>query len=81
MITDLIVGLMATNPTFTAFLTIMGLLRAVNKPVFATIQALVDATETKADDKWWAKMQEHKAMRALLWVLDWTASVKVPKGK
>lgn len=81
MLTDLIVSLMASNPSFTAFLTIMGLLRAVNKPVFATIQAIVDSTDTKSDDKWWAKMQRHKAMKSLFWVLDWTASVKVPKGK
>lgn len=81
MITDLIVGLMAANPTFSTFLMIVGLLRTVNKPLFATIQAFVDKTETSVDNEWWKKVQAHPAMKATLWLLDWGASVKIPKGK
>ena len=81
MITDLIVGMLAANPTFATFITIVGMLRVVNKPLCATIQAIVDKTETDADDKWWAKVQTHPAMKSFLWMLDWGASVKLPKGK
>lgn len=81
MITELIVGLMAANPTFATFITIVGILRVVNKPLFATIQALVEKTETDVDDKWWSDVKAHPAMKSFLWVLDWGASVKLPKGK
>lgn len=81
MITELVVSLLAANPTFATFITIVGLLRAINKPLFATIQAIVDKTETKMDNQWWERVQAHPAMKSFLWLLDWGASVKLPKGK
>ena len=81
MITELIVGFAAAYPEFTAFVTIMGMFRTINKPAFALVQKFVDSTDTKVDNEWWKKTQEHPAMKSFLWVLDWTASIKMPKGK
>lgn len=81
MLTELVVGALAAYPEFTVFMTVMGTARMVNKPLFTVIQKFVDSTETKVDNEWWANAQKHPAMRSFLWVLDWTASVKVPKGK
>ena len=79
MLTELVVGLLAQHPAFTTFLVVTGFLRAVNKPTFALIQKVVDTTATDADDKWWKKARESKAMSSVLWVLDWTTSIKLPK--
>ena len=81
MLTDLVVGLLSAHPAFAGFMTVVGFARVMNKPLFAMIQAIVDKTENPADDKWWDEVQKHKAMKSLFWVLDWTASVKIPKSK
>ena len=81
MLTDLVAGYLSSYPEFQLLLVGMGFMRMVNKPLFALIQKAVEATETDTDDKWWAKAQEHKAMKSFFWLLDWTASVKMPKGK
>ena len=81
MIEDLIVKFVGENPTFALIIMIAGTLRAINKPLFALIQAFVGSTETKADDTWWAKAQTHQSFKCLLWFLDWTASVKLPQKK
>lgn len=81
MLTEIVVGALASYPEFTVFMTGMGFLRMVNKPAFALIQKVVESTETKVDDAWWVKAQSHPAMKSFFWLLDWTASVKLPKGK
>lgn len=79
MIEELIVKFVGDNPTFAVVIMIAGSLRAINKPLFALINAIVAHTGSKTDDTWWSKAQEHQAFRCLLWFLDWTASVKLPK--
>lgn len=81
MITSMVVGLLSSYPEFTLFLSAMGFARTINKPLFALIQAAVDSTDTDTDNKWWNKVQEHKVMKSVFWLLDWTASIKMPKGK
>jgi len=81
MLTDLLVGYLSAFPEFQVLLMSMGFLRMVNKPLFALVQTVVNSTDTDLDDKWWIKAQEHKAMKSLFWLLDWTASIKAPKGK
>ena len=79
MLTDLVVKLLSGYPEFAAFLAMMGFLRAVNKPLFTLIQKAVDATDTKIDNETWSKIRDHKVMKSFLWLLDFTASIKIPK--
>ena len=68
-----------SNPNFAVVLMVMGFLRLVFKPLMALVQAVVDATPTDKDN---AKLEEVKASKfytSLLWLLDYFASVKVPK--
>ena len=75
--TDLIVGYLAGYPEFTAFMTVMGILRTINKPLFALISKGVAATDTTFDNKLWNKVRHHKVMKSFLWLLDFTTSIKI----
>lgn len=61
-----------------AALMVIGILRAVNKPFFTLWRSYVQATPTKADDELLDKVERSKITKAILFVLDWTASIKVP---
>lgn len=69
-------------PIVMTIFMVIGILRAVNKPLFALWRSYVTETETKADDELLDKVESSKITKAILFVLDWTASVKVqPKPK
>lgn len=58
---------------------IIGMLRVVMKPLMSLIQAVVQVTPSLADDSFLAKILEHKVYKAIVYLLDWSASVKLPK--
>lgn len=67
----------AGNPNLAGLFMVMGFLRVINKPLFSLIEAVVKETETQEDDKWWSKIKQSKGMKSVLWLLDFTASVKI----
>lgn len=70
----------ATNhPYILTALMIIGSLRAILKPLFALAQAYVKSTETTADDEALDRVEKSKAYKALLFVLDYLASIKLIK--
>jgi len=70
----------ATNhPYILTILMVIGSLRAILKPLFALARAYTQSTETKADDELVDKVEQSKAYKALVFVLDWFASVKLIK--
>ncbi len=79
MIAELLVGIFAAYPEFTAVMTGMGLMRAINKPLFSLIQTVVDSTDTKLDNEKWNEIKNHKVMKSFFWLLDFTTSMKIPK--
>lgn len=69
-------------PIVMTIFIVLGVLRAVNKPLFALWRSYVSATPQKSDDELLDTVERSKIVKALLFVLDWTASVKVqPKPK
>lgn len=62
-------------------LAIIGTLRLIVKPALALAYAIVQATPSKSDDEAVAKVEQSKVFKALLFVLDWLASVKLPSKK
>lgn len=58
---------------------LIGSLRVLLKPLFALAYAITSLTPDKKDDELVKKIEEHKLMKALLFILDWFASVKIPK--
>lgn len=76
---EIIVGMLAAYPEFTVFMTFMGFMRSVNKPLFSLIQKIVDSTDTTLDNEKWRAIRDHKVMGSALWLLDFTTSVKIPK--
>lgn len=66
-------------PFFSVMLMIIGFLRAINKPLFALIDAGVAATATDKDDIIWKDAKNSKAMETFLFLIDWFTSVKIKK--
>jgi hypothetical protein len=60
-------------------IAIIGSLRLVIKPVMGLIEAYVLITPSKEDDLLPAKIKENKAYKMLVYLLDWFASLKLPK--
>ena len=66
-------------PAVIMIFTVMGALRMAMKPIMSMIQIYVDATPSKEDDGLVEKIKGHKAYKMIAYILDWLASVKLPK--
>jgi len=77
---ELIAMLIAKYPIAAQVFMIMGVLRAINKPLFALLQSYVDATASKSDNELLAKIMASKVYKYLNFILDWSTSVKLPKA-
>ncbi len=73
------INLLQGNPTVGTVLMIMGGLRLVMKPVNTILQTYVKMTPYDSDDKWLTDMEQSKGYKLLIYLLDWTASVKMPE--
>lgn len=71
--------LAAKYPALMTVFVIVGILRAVNKPLFALLHAYVEATPSDKDDAALKKAEESKGIKTVMWVLDYLASVKMKK--
>lgn len=60
-------------------LVIIGSLRLVIKPIMGLIEAYVLITPSKKDDQLPAKIKENKIYKSVVYLLDWFASLKLPK--
>jgi hypothetical protein len=78
---EAILALMMKYPATASVLVVMGILRAIFKPLFSLLQAYVDATESKTDNEKLQKFKDSKIYKALAYLLDYAASVKLPKAK
>ena len=73
------IELIKEYPWFANLVMIIGTLRVVMKPLFSLIDAVTAATPNKQDDAAWKGVKESKAMSLFIWLIDYVASVKVPK--
>lgn len=60
-------------------ISIIGSLRLIIKPVMGLIEAYVLITPDKKDDLLPAKIKENKIYKSVVYILDWFASLKLPK--
>lgn len=60
-------------------IVLIGTLRLILKPILSAIEGVVAATPTQSDDAKWAAIKETKVYKTITYLLDWFASVKLPK--
>lgn len=63
-----------------AFMAV-GILRLINKPLFAFFGCYVRLTPWQWDNDLLARIEGSRTYRALLFLLDWVASVKIQPSK
>jgi hypothetical protein len=78
-IADLLQKLVDQAPMLTSLFVVVGVLRVVNKPLFAFLHTLVDATPTDVDNKVLNEVEQSKLYTTVTFVLDWLGSIKLPK--
>ncbi len=66
-------------PWLATVVFVMGSFRLFLKPVMSIIEAVVGLTASPKDDEFLAKVLDHKAYKAVAYVLDWLGSIKLPK--
>lgn len=76
---SIIIDLALNYPWVTLVLSVVGLLRLINKPLFAALHAYVMTTPSKNDEILLEKVEKSQAYRWLTFALDWVGSVKVPR--
>jgi len=69
--------LIGSYPITASALTIIGILRVVNKPLFSLLRAYVTVTKNEADDKALDAVEKSKLYTYLTYILDWLGSVKL----
>jgi hypothetical protein len=57
---------------------VIGMLRIAVKPVMTVLINLANETETKKDDKIVHDIEQSKIYKALIFILDYMASIKIP---
>jgi hypothetical protein len=72
-------SLLQQYPIPLAVLTIVGALRLIMKPLFELLKAITQVTPSPRDNELLAKVMDSKVYKTLSFVLDWIASVKMPK--
>lgn len=59
---------------------VVGSLRLIFKPLMALLQSIVGVTPSVKDDELLAKVLAHPAYKAVAFLVDMVASVKLPKA-
>lgn len=75
------IALVAKYPQAIMVFTVVGVLRAIFKPIMGVLESYVKATPSADDDAWLEKVKASKAYSVVAWVLDYTASIKLPVNK
>lgn len=75
----LILDLAQKAPVILSILSVIGLLRLIMKPVMSILKAVAAETKTDKDDLIVEKIESSAVWKGLCWVIDYVASVKLPK--
>lgn len=81
VITSAIIAIATKYPVALTIIAVIGTLRVINKPAFALARAYTQSTESKSDDEFLDQVEQSKVYKTISFVLDWTASVKLPTKK
>lgn len=77
----LLIELVSKYPSLSTALMVIGALRVTVKPLMAYYESHVQSTSDKEDDERLKKLKASKVYKALVFLLDYTASIKLPKAK
>lgn len=75
---DFIVTFMSQYPVLASVFMVIGVLRAINKPLFAFLHSVADATPTQKDNEILEQVEKSKVYSYISFALDYFASVKMP---
>ena len=78
---ELILWVALKYPKVGTALLIIGALRTINKPLGALIKAFIAWTPTKYDDDLLNHVERSRTYRIAVFVLNWLASIKLPKKR
>lgn len=73
-----ILQLASKYPVVATVLMVIGTLRVFFKPIFAAIEVAVGESASKRDDEVLAGFKASKFYKVLVFILDLTASIKLP---
>lgn len=68
-------------PIALSVLSALYILGAINKPLFTLLHKYAEATDTKSDNEFLAKIESSKAYKAVSYFLDWAVRIKLPQPK
>lgn len=75
-----LIGLAAQKyPVLLTIFSVMGVCRTVFKPVFEFLKKATEASDTAWDNELLNKIVASKAYKIASFLLDWSASIKLPK--
>ena len=80
MMEIMIIELVQKYPIIASILIAIGALRAVFKPLMSAVQAYVDYTVDTGDNEKLKKIIESRGYKALSYILDYSASIKLPQA-
>lgn len=69
------------HPWIATALLVIGILRTINKPALALLWRFVRFTPWRGDDILLERVERSKSYRIALFLLDWLASIKLPKTR
>lgn len=73
----ILLDLVGKYPVIMGILAVVGVLRLCLKPVFSILHAIADATPSPNDNLLLDKVEGSAALKAVFWVLDYLASIKL----
>ena len=79
MIEELLKSLVTSHPVLLSFVSTVGVLRLILRPLMEAIDLFVASTETKQDDEVWAAIKASKAFKVFIWGLEYLTSLRLPR--
>jgi hypothetical protein len=81
LIEPLIIAYSGKYGVIVQVIAVIGSLRAIMKPIVSAISSYVKSTPKLTDDAKLEKIMNNKVVKFILFLLDWIASIKMPKKK
>lgn len=76
---DVVLDFIAANPNLAGILVILGVFRAIFKPIMTLLHTYVESTPSKSDNEKLEKFKQTKTYQFLVWFVDYLTSIKLPK--
>jgi uncharacterized protein (UPF0254 family) len=73
-----VLGLAQKYPLALSVFSVVGVLRAVFKPIVSGLRAVADATPSPKDNALLDKVEGGKVFKAVAWFIDYISSIKLP---